>query len=295
MAEPLKATFFAFHKRERRGVLWRATLTHAALLLAAAIIAVVLNAGLLGAMAQNQTNAQPPGPIALMMWFFTVLVAVFVYFIVMASYEAACLRWLIRGETKGFGGFSLAGDTWRVWLGQWLWFVISLPMLLIASLLVSVGVAYFRAIVLYESLIPLAAFGLWALLTSPLALRLAPGNAASVGRRKFAYFDAWTVTTDRFRALAGSYLIVWTIWAVALVVVFLGLGMPVFAVLGDDGDRAPLINELMFSVLAITIVSGNMLAAFLLAGVNARAVLAAAREGKIDGVDTPDDVARVFE
>ena len=76
---------------------------------------------------------------------------------------------------------------------------------------------------------------------------------------------------------------------------FFALSIPVFAVTGDNAERAPLINALMSGVSLLTIVGANMLATLLLAGVNARAVLAAAREGKIDGVDSPGDVARVFE
>jgi len=295
VAEPLKATFFAFSKREHRGVLRRAALTHAALLFVTAIVAVLANSVVLGALFQGQERSEPAGPIAQMMWLFSVLMAALIYFVLMASYEAACLRWLIRGETKGFGGFSLAGDTARVWLGQWLWLAIAIPFLIVAGLVVTIVTQFFPTLAAVEGLPGLTWPVAWALLISPLALRLAPGNATSVGRRKFAYFDAWRVTKDRFRALGGSYLIVWLLWIIALVVVFFALSIPVFAVTGDNAERAPLINALMSGVSLLTIVGANMLATLLLAGVNARAVLAAAREGKIDGVDSPGDVARVFE
>lgn len=295
MPEPLKAKFFAFSKRERRGVLRQAAGTHFALMIATAVIAVAVNSVVLSAVVQGQGRSAQLGPTVQMMLFFSVLVAAFVYFILMASFEASCLRWLIRGETKGFGGFSLSGDTWRVWLGQWLWLAIAIPFLIVAGLLVTAAAQFVTAFAAFQALSGMTWPLVWAVLVSPLALRLAPGNAASVGRRKFAYFDGWRVTSSRFRALAGSYLIVWLVWVVALVVVFFALGMLVFAFTGDNSERAPLINTLMSGVLIVTIAVGNMVATFLLAGVNARAVLAAAGEGKIEGVATPDDVALVFE
>lgn len=33
---------------------------------------------------------------------------------VLAAFEAACLRWLVRGQTSGLFGFSFGKDTWNV-------------------------------------------------------------------------------------------------------------------------------------------------------------------------------------
>jgi hypothetical protein len=291
MAEPLKATFFAFRKRERRGVLWRATLAHAAFLLICAVAGAVMNVASLSNLLGGGGGADPG---AAGLWLATLGTAIVVYFMTMASYEAACLRWLVRGEVKGFGGVSLDADMVRVWLGQWLWFLITVPLLVVASLITAIAFEVFRVGVSGSSQEGATFFALWVVVSAPVALRLAPANAASVGRRKFAYFDAWSVTRERFRALGGSFLVVWLIWAACMIVVFFGLGMLVFALTGGDRGRAPLISGLMFGVMLLTVVIANMVAASLLAGVNARAVLAAARESKIEGVATPDDVAEVF-
>jgi hypothetical protein len=118
MAEPLNATFFAFKKRERGGVLTGASI-------AFAVLAIVLYAALLGFIwlvlgqnplemsqmaAQAQTDPEAiqrmmsPGNLAMMVLVY--LVFLFAIFVLLAAYEAACLRWMIRGETKGFFGPS---------------------------------------------------------------------------------------------------------------------------------------------------------------------------------------------
>ncbi|MBI3438322.1 MAG: hypothetical protein HY054_06685 [Proteobacteria bacterium] len=291
--EPLKATFFAFRRREQRGVLRRTSVAHAGLLLASGGAGVLANANLLARMAQG--TAQDIDAAATALWLATFVTWSVLYFLTMASYEAACLRWLIRGEMRGLSGLSLGADTMRVWLGQWLWAGLTIPLFIVGVLVVSFVLEFLHTTPEQAGGPGVLSAVSWAIPAAPLALRLAPGNAASVGRRRFAYFDAWRVSAGRFRALTGSYLIVWFLWAVIGTVVLAGFSICVFAILGDNSERAPLINTLMLGAMALTLVVGNMWVTFLLAGVNARAVLAAAREGKIDGVDTPDDVARVFE
>ena len=39
----------------------------------------------------------------------------------MAAYEAACLRWMLRGEAPGLVGFTFDHDMWRVYGVYWCW------------------------------------------------------------------------------------------------------------------------------------------------------------------------------
>jgi hypothetical protein len=59
--------------------------------------------------------AQMMSPAALGGVMLIYLVFLFAFFVLTAAFEAACLRWLIRGESGGgFLGLQLGADTWRV-------------------------------------------------------------------------------------------------------------------------------------------------------------------------------------
>ena len=135
--QPLKATFFAFRKREQGGVLMRLTLAFVIV----ALVLIGLFVGLfwsslapivawygdvIAAAATNDTAAiQAAG---MPTQFFTVIGALllwmFPFYILCAAYEAGCLRWMIHGESAGFMGLSLGAPTWRVWSVYWLWFLL---------------------------------------------------------------------------------------------------------------------------------------------------------------------------
>lgn len=128
---PLDATFFAFKKRDRHFVLTGATAAYLALslVLAGAYVAAVwpsLASGVqwyidtLRSVAGGNKPAPPPveallslAPWALVFWLLSI--------VLFAAYEAACLRWLVRGERAGVLGLSLGADTWRVFATYWVW------------------------------------------------------------------------------------------------------------------------------------------------------------------------------
>ncbi|MEZ5958363.1 MAG: hypothetical protein R3C27_14255 [Hyphomonadaceae bacterium] len=311
MAEPLKATFFAFQKRERGGLIWGATALY-----------VVLTTALLGGFAYLNWNAigasfywiaslgelsdprqAPPPPPEFFPLLGGYLLILFPVYLVLAAYEAACLRWMLRGETGGVLGFTLGADTWRCYGGYWVWFFLGLASSIVISLIAA-----------------LIAPAVWAegatrdqreLLELPFQfvslyfwLRLAPANATSLGVGEFAFFKAWTVTRDRTFALLGSYL-VWGLFYIIVVGAVIGAGYflvwPSLAPLYADGpvtDIAALGRGYAeaFSSVQLMATAGALAAVLVTAvlflyvahfGISARAVLSALEEGKIERA-TPD-------
>lgn len=288
MAAPLKATFFAFRRRERGGVLLRATLVHVVLCVALFVAFGAFYALYAGQASDASAGAPAPPPLL------GLLLLIFLYCVVTASYEAACLRWMIRGETGGFTGFSLGGDTWRVYSGYWIWFLIGfgtyVPLMLVVGMIGSVAAPTQDPIV---RLIPLyGGWLLWALLIFPIALRFAPGNAASVAQRKFSYFASWRASQGQFWALFGSFITLWIIWLFVFVALMFALAFAVFSSFGDNSANATLVNLVMSGGMLLSLFAANFVLAFLCAGVNARAAAAAIAEGRLDGAS--EDVAEVF-
>jgi hypothetical protein len=294
MTAPLKATFFALRRRERGGVLTRATLVHGLLLLALFVLFAVLVWAIRPTSDAGGDLSMSVGVYGLQITAGFVVLAFF-NAVVTASYEAACLRWLIRGETAGFGGFSLGGDTWRIYAGYWIWFAIAFVIWIVALLSAGLLLATLNLLNTGDGA-PYEAWGgmvLWTLATSPLAIRMSAGNAVSVAKKKFAYFESWKVSRGRFWALFGSFLIAWLIWIVVLVALFVGAAFLVFVVSSDQPETADPTNVMMSGSTLLAIGAANLALAFLSAGVNARAVIAAAEEAKIEGVGT--NVAAVFD
>jgi hypothetical protein len=319
MAEPLRATFFALRKRDKM-VLLPATII--LIILMATILAAfaALNWGALARLgelfqtAMQNTEKMDQDAAAAFIFSIFGLVASFLLFLfplylAVAAYEAACLRWMIRGEAPGLFGVTLDYDTWRVYGVYWCWFIgqfalsFAMSIVMMPVMFASMGevlrnpdpesmLRWQLSVQLPLSLLqylPLMYFG----------VRFAPAAATSVARRRFSFFDAWTVTRDRFWALFGSFALIWLIVAVVYVAAFsLAFGDFFLALWPDiaslqrtpEPERARQIFSQVFSPAGLTRVAvfyGAMLVpgvicAILMYGVNARAALAALEEGKIE-------------
>lgn len=324
MAEPLNATFFAFRKREQGGVLLRASIAFAivgALLIAAfaalawGSVGPVLNwyAQIITASATNDTAAiEAAGfPTEIFQFFGLMILWLFPFYILCAAYEAACLRWMIHGETQGFMGLSLGAPTWRVWSCYWMWFLLNMAL----STVMGILSAFVTGAMVIGSGDPMATFGAMMLINvlqyvvmAYFAIRFAPGAATTIARRKFSFFEAWTVTKGRFFALLGAFVLLWFIYmlfSVALTVAWIALVMsstPIdFAALSDPARAETAILEFFqaymqtltqpqsWAIIGALWVVGTIAAlVFYVAcyGVNACAAVAALEEGKIQPAPT---------
>lgn len=314
--KPLNATFFAFRKRDRSGVLLGATLAYVAM--AAVIYGVfawlnwqavldyiewtvsMSRAG--GEVDPNDPFASvmpPASVISLIGWYFLLII---VAYLLLAAFEAACLRWMIRGETRGLLGLALDADTLRIYLTYWLWLLLFLAAYMV-TIMVSFGLIAAAAVSAQGNPDALGSAGIVALLfvfgflflIAFFGVRFAPAAATSIALRRFAFFDAWTVSKGRFWALFGSFLLLWLMYFVGVLVLS---GVAVFAMgaglmgVAQSGAE-PASPEEAFALLAspqvwapLALIYGVMIAgAFVfyiaLFGVNARAALAALEEGKI--------------
>lgn len=290
MPAPLRATFFAFRKREPR-VLLRATLTHVALGLA--LIAILVAAFWIYAN-RGPRDAVTATQEGWVMFVATVVWAV-ICSLITASFEAACLRQILRGEKAGFAGLSLGADTWRVWAGHWIWLLFAIASFVGAIVVTSLTTAAVGfstpATAAWTGFL---AIGLWIVVLSPFALRMSAGNAASIAKRRFAYFDAWAVTSGRFRTLSGSFLTIWAIVTALYAGVIYGVAFLAAFVVADSLDDGLINNFVMSTAFLLALCVSTLSFLFLAAGVNARAVIAAGEEGKIAGVAS-GDIASVFD
>lgn len=311
MAQSLDATFFAFRKRTRGGVLTGLSIAYLviALVLLASFVAVnfsaigafvswygeLLSASVSGDPSAAYATAPPEGVMTLLA---TLLPYLFAFYLLLAAYEAGCLRWMIRGETEGLMGLSLGADTWRVYSSYWVWFGLYIAYALLAGIVMAAlifGLAMAAAdqpgLMIAGTVI---GYLLYYAVMLYFAVRLAPAAAVSVGRRKFSFFSAWTVTRGRFWALFGAFLLL-----IILVIVIQAVLAGVFGaiVLGGvgpslaNGDPSMLIqtlaapqNLIILGVGYALLIALSLVVYVAFYGVNARAVLAAAEEGKIDGV-----------
>lgn len=219
-ASPVDAALFAFRKREQRFVLAGASIVYvlvslalAAMLVAAAFPAVsALFAWQIETMRAFGEGGEPAPPptaalAALAPWYIAVSLLSLVLY---AAYEAACLRWLVRGERGGLFGLTLGADTWRVFACYFVWLALALGF---AVLVVGVYIGLNAAsnavpvlrlgVVFLAALMPLALAALlfWG------AVRLSPASAVSIAQRRFAFFDAWKATRQRFWELLGAFVI----------------------------------------------------------------------------------------
>lgn len=239
MAEPLKATFFTLKHRDR-AVLLPATLV---MIFVVALIAAAWVAINWGTLAQIFELSRDPGAqtdetqsvrllTGVMGIVGSAFLILFPLFIALASYEAACLRWMIRGEAPGLFGLTLDHDTWRVWGVYWCWLVAQMAV----SFVTSIVMIPFMFMMVGEIAAqgpnpdPQLAWDLQVKMQAlsliqyiPLAfigIRLGPAAATSIARRRFSFFEAWTVTSDRFAALLGSWALLWVLFGLVYAALF---------------------------------------------------------------------------
>jgi hypothetical protein len=312
--QALNATFFAFRRREK-AVLLPATIVFAVLAAAMFIVFGLLNwqafVDYLNWAASLSANAPKPGAPAsveqmmppqsvmgLMPAYFLFLLA---YYILLAAYEAACLRWMIHGETGGLFGLSLGADTWRVYFTYWIWFLLLILFYFVCAL--TIGGAVVSMIAVGQggaepsasmALVPLILGVVILVAVIYFGVRLAPAAATSIARRRFAFFDAWKVSQGRFWALFGAFLLLFVMFFVFYMIVAFGMAAAMGSMaMSQVGQPEPQSAEEAFRAFAnpawAGIVIGFILvmtvASFLLYlamfGVNARAAQAALQEGKI--------------
>jgi hypothetical protein len=327
MAEPLNATFFAFRKRERGGVLLRASIAFivVALLLYAAFIAVFWAqlgpivswyADMITIAASGQTDPSamqgmtlPEGIGAMALGG---IVWLFFFCVLYAAYEAACLKWMIHGETGGFMGLSLGADTWRIYSTYWLWFALYLGFSIVMAILLAIVMMVIAMTSLGGGGDPTAMFVALPVyyvihygLMIYFGTRFAPAAATSIARRKFSFFQAWTVTKGRFWALFGAFFLLFLIYLVWMIAYFaiwvVAVAGPVAPDLStvnwSDGQQMyqtymefmqayirSMLEPRTWVVLGALQVVSWIAALFLylaVFGINARAAQAALEEGKI--------------
>ncbi|WP_395647426.1 hypothetical protein [Terricaulis sp.] len=330
-ANPLNATFFAFRKRDRGGVITSAAIAYVVLLAVLTAAFVAINYAMfmpvmqwygqaLSAAAAGDTTAPEP-PAGLMsgigVLLLSSLVFLFALYLTVAAFEAACLRWMIRGESGGLMGLSLGRDTWNVYLTYWVWFFLYMGASIVIGMISTV--ATFAVLAGGQNgpdvgATLAVALGVRLLLNIVLiyfAVRLAPAAAVTVGRKTFAFFDAWKVTKGRFWAMFGAFLIwclIVLVGEIVMVAVIVALIFPglftALQSLATDPTGAQVGEALAAGMNPQSLAAAGAVYLIFLAlglvvyvafyGINARAVIAAAEDGKIEGIQTAA-VAQTFD
>jgi hypothetical protein len=321
MAEPLNATFFAFRKREPGGALLRISIAF----LIGMVVLVAAFAGLFwtsigplvgwygqiiaaAASQDSAAMANVPFPTDLFTVVGGLLLWLFPVYILCAAYEAGCLRWMIHGETDGFMGLSLGAPTWRVWSCYWLWFLLNMAFSIVMQIVMTFVIGVIAVGSSGDPMATMTALPAVMLLQYVLmiyfAVRFAPAAATSVARRKFSFFEAWTVTKGRFWALFGAFFLIYLLYMVAGVAlaavwfstVLGGSGVDLSGFGVDQARTSEIVLQLVQSflqsfanpqtwivlgVLQLVSIVLAMLLYIAMFGANARAAMAALEEGKI--------------
>lgn len=319
MAEPLNATFFALRRRDR-AVLLPASIVYAVIVVVLAAAFVALNWGALThffTLLRTASTAEPSEAEALRLFsgmmglFGWGLLFLFPFYIATAAYEAACLRWMIRGEAPGLFGITFNHDTWRVYGVYWVWLVVHMVVGFAASMLtmplmfMMMGDVIARggmepdAATMLDLQVRLHAISLLQYIPMAfLGIRFGPAAATSVARRHFSFFEAWNVTRDRFWALFGSFAVLWIGFGLAHIALMAVLYWSLLGPLIADAitawpnlpaDLMERYTAILFAPSSWVVIAIGYATAFVLTlayavlsyGVNARAALAALEEGKI--------------
>lgn len=303
---PLDTALFAFRKREHRFVLTRLAIAYVVLSLIIGAVALAANwpalSGLadwyldtLRAVSNGEEPAMPPSASIATLLPLSLAFGVLAW-ILLASFEAACLRWLVRNE-RGGGVFGLKfdADTWRVFAIYWIWIGLAL------TWFVAIVVLYFGlrtlsglhpvaqfVVMLVAALAPL---GLFALLLWG-AVRLSPAAALTVARKQFSFYQAWVATRGRFWPLLGAFVIVCVAYFLVSTVMSQIIRIPMTVAMApimrdilSGAGAASIFEQVKATLLTpayIALFAGYAVAARVLAmvfyvawfGVNARAVLA---------------------
>ena len=315
--QALNATFFAFRKREKAALL-PTTLAFAVIVLAMGAVFTALNwqafvdymnwvASISASNANSAAAGVPPSMDAMMppQSVMSIMPAYFLfllgYYILLAAYEAACLRWMIHGETGGLFGLSLGADTWRVYFSYWIWFLLLITFYIVCAIVaggamasVFMGMQGGAEPSPAAVIIPLVLGLLVVLALIYFSVRLAPAAATSVARRKFAFFDAWKVSKGRFWGLLGAFVLLFLMFMVFVIAVEVAFGVMVgMTAMNSVGQAEPQSAEEAFRAFAtpqymagiVALIVAITIASFLfyiaLFGVNARAASLALEEGKI--------------
>ena len=315
--QALNATFFAFRKREKAALL-PTTLAFAVIVLAMGAVFTALNwqafvdymnwvASISASNANSAAAGVPPSMDAMMppQSVMSIMPAYFLfllgYYILLAAYEAACLRWMIHGETGGLFGLSLGADTWRVYFSYWIWFLLLIAFYIVCAIVaggamasVFMGMQGGAEPSPAAVIIPLVLGLLVVLELIYFSVRLAPAAATSVARRKFAFFDAWKVSKGRFWGLLGAFVLLFLMFMVFVIAVEVAFGVMVgMTAMNSVGQAEPQSAEEAFRAFAtpqymagiVALIVAITIASFLfyiaLFGVNARAASLALEEGKI--------------
>ncbi|MGE0828502.1 MAG: hypothetical protein AB7O04_04025 [Hyphomonadaceae bacterium] len=296
----------AFRKRDRSFVLTTATIVFVLSMIVIFIAFVLLNRQGIAAymdytmqMAAQGPNAQPAMPppevMGLVPAYFLTTVIIYLLF---AAYEAGCLRWLIHGEQASFVGLDFGAPMLRVWFGYWCWlillilFYIALVIAIVVATAITVGGRSAPGTVALTGIVVSLVM---ALLLSALAVRFAPAAALSVAKRRFAFFDAWKVTRDKFWSLFGAFALIFVLYIFAVIVLFVVGAFVVFgaaaghlASVQGTPDPTALMTALSqpsawISALVLYGIYFVVAFAFVLAlyGVNARAAMVAKANGEI--------------
>jgi hypothetical protein len=250
--------------------------------------------GMMGeAMQGGELTMPPPDVLGIIPYAFLVGIVSLVIF---AAFEAACLRWLVRGESGGgLLGLTAGADTWRVfavylmWLALLIVFGVAVTLFyVLTGLIARIGGPAQIIAMLLGGLAPLGIIALmiWG------AVRFAPAAATSVARRRFAFFEAPRVTRGVFWPLLGAFLILWIGYIVITLIGGQIIQLPAQSAMapvmakmmtGDTSNIGPLMVEAMSSPAYLVSMGAYMIFSTVasivlyiaLFGVNARAVLAA--------------------
>lgn len=315
MSEPLKATFFVLKPRDRM-VLLPATLVFVAIIAALLGAFAALNWSTLlhfrdlfaqsaagGVMSEAEVGHFVGRVFGV---FGAAMLLLFPFYIAVAAYEAACLRWMIRGEAPGLFGITIDNDAWRVWGIYWVWLLVNFAVSIAVSI-VTMPLMFMtmgeimrnptqEAMMDWQMRVQLPLTFLQNIPLIFLSIRFGPAAATSVALEHFSFFTAWKVTSGRFWALFGSHFLLWLGISVVMALMVGGL----YAVLLPDFVAHLLANwrtmtpqdamVLIMTPRGFTIIGISYATYFVLFalyaifafGINARATLAALDEGKIE-------------